>query len=498
MKLFPKLLLLALLPVLVTGALLFAVWYYATSSSLREQAENQARAELEAKLSGTLGVFRQVDRSIDAVGKMPALNVGTSESRARALADLGSFMPDRIEAFQFIAADGSIYGSDGVKVSGGGERLLAEVKKNGGLTYVGPPILFAATGRPVVQTVVPLRDKSGEISGAICGLVRVADLFEEILSAKPRNKGLAVLVGPGGQVGSLLLQPDLVAASAALVSSPSITGGGLASDLVKALLSQREGRHEFQLDGERHTLFFSTFPGTDWRIAMAYRDDDIFAVRNRVQMFGLLILLGCFVLALAASQSMWRYIVKPLKEVERAHLAFAGGDMATRASVTTEDEVAALGRSFNQMAERLERSTKAAITELEGRRRAENALVEHENLFRDIIDKTPAVLFIKDLEGRYMMVNARFEALVGAPLSEVCGLTDLDLFPRHLAEAFRDNDRKVIETGNTVECEETMEEKGKKLFFNSLRFPLKNAAGKLYAVGGISTEARDRIRPSLS
>src|SRR5690349_15383456 len=53
---------------------------------------------------------------------------------------------------------------------------------------------------------------------------------------------------------------------------------------------------------------------------------------------------------------------------------------------------------------------------------------------RQIIDNTPAVIFVKDLEGRYMLINKEFEALFNVQQETFSGKTDYDLFPPELAE----------------------------------------------------------------
>lgn len=116
---------------------------------------------------------------------------------------------------------------------------------------------------------------------------------------------------------------------------------------------------------------------------------------------------------------------------------------------------------------------------------------------RQIIDNTPAVIFVKDLEGRYLLVNKEFETLFNVQQQTFAGKTDYDLFPRELADQYRKNDALVIANDETLAAEETVPHADGMHSWFSTKFPLRDASGKIYAVAGISTDISDRIRRRL-
>ncbi len=64
---------------------------------------------------------------------------------------------------------------------------------------------------------------------------------------------------------------------------------------------------------------------------------------------------------------------------------------------------------------------------------------------QDILDNTTAVVFVKDLELRYILVNREYERHHQVRHDQIRGKTDFDIFPRDVAEKLRANDRQVIE-----------------------------------------------------
>jgi len=109
-----------------------------------------------------------------------------------------------------------------------------------------------------------------------------------------------------------------------------------------------------------------------------------------------------------------------------------------------------------------------------------------------IVDSSAAVIFLKDTQGRFLLVNRRFEDIVHLPRGAVVGKTDYDLLPRAVADTVRANDEKVLQAGHTMEWEETIPHDDGLHTYLSLKFPLRDAAGVAYGVCAISTEITAR------
>ncbi|HUL51431.1 MAG TPA: PAS domain-containing protein [Candidatus Nitrosotalea sp.] len=114
-----------------------------------------------------------------------------------------------------------------------------------------------------------------------------------------------------------------------------------------------------------------------------------------------------------------------------------------------------------------------------------------------ILDNTTAVIYLKDTEGRYLLVNRQFEDLFHVTRQQVVNKTDFDIFPPKMAKAFQINDRKVLERRTALEFEEIAPHDQDLRTYISIKFPLSDAAGVPYAVCGISTDITERKRAEM-
>lgn len=127
-------------------------------------------------------------------------------------------------------------------------------------------------------------------------------------------------------------------------------------------------------------------------------------------------------------------------------------------------------------------------------RRTDEALRDSENRFRAIMDHSPALIFIKDLEGRYLQANRQFETVSHVAQKDLVGKTDEDIFAPVQAEAFRANDRKVLDADAPMRFEETALHDDGLHTSIVVKFPLRNAEGRCYALCGIATDITDKQR----
>jgi two-component system cell cycle sensor histidine kinase/response regulator CckA len=110
----------------------------------------------------------------------------------------------------------------------------------------------------------------------------------------------------------------------------------------------------------------------------------------------------------------------------------------------------------------------------------------------DVLDNTRAVVFVKDLKGRYTLVNRRLEADTGYTRAQILGKTDFELFPRETAERLRNDDLRVIESGELLEVEGVTEfPTGPRVFISS-KFPLRDREGRIDGLCGVATDITER------
>ena len=122
----------------------------------------------------------------------------------------------------------------------------------------------------------------------------------------------------------------------------------------------------------------------------------------------------------------------------------------------------------------------------------ELARIASEQRLQAILDNSPAVVFVKDLQGHYLLVNRRHEELFHRSRAEVVGKTDLDLFPAELAEQFRANDRVVLKAGKPVAIEEQAPHDDGMHSYLAVKFPIQGIDGKVAGICGIATDITER------
>ncbi|MBW4560798.1 MAG: PAS domain S-box protein [Mojavia pulchra JT2-VF2] len=129
---------------------------------------------------------------------------------------------------------------------------------------------------------------------------------------------------------------------------------------------------------------------------------------------------------------------------------------------------------------------------LRDRKQAEKALRESEQRLQAILDNTAAVIYAKDFQGRYILVNSQYERLTHLTSEQVKGKTDYDIFPYEAAEVFWQNDRRIFTALTPIEFEEQVPLDDGLHTYLAIKFPLYDAHGKPYAICGISTDITER------
>jgi PAS domain S-box-containing protein len=125
---------------------------------------------------------------------------------------------------------------------------------------------------------------------------------------------------------------------------------------------------------------------------------------------------------------------------------------------------------------------------------AEEALRASEQRLQDILDNTTAVVFVKDLELRYILVNREYERRHQVQRDQIRGKSDFDILPQDVAKTVRANDRHVIEAGSPIQFEEAVPMAEGERQYVVVKFLLRDQTGEPYAVCGIATDITESKR----
>ncbi len=125
-------------------------------------------------------------------------------------------------------------------------------------------------------------------------------------------------------------------------------------------------------------------------------------------------------------------------------------------------------------------------------KRVEIARMHSEQRLQAILDNAAMPIFLKDVAGRYLLINRRYEELFHVTKQNVVGRTDFDIFPPQIAESYQANDRSVLAAGQPLALEEHAPQDDGLHTYISTKFPLKGPDGTVTGVCGIATDITDR------
>ena len=261
-------------------------------------------------------------------------------------------------------------------------------------------------------------------------------------------------------------------------------------------------------------LIFRPILLNDKKVGTIVIHSDLQKFYERLKQYGIIAfivlvisLLGAFLL----SSKLQKTISSPILHLSNlANRVSTERNYALRAVNESEDELGELVNQFNDMLSQIQdrdialqeahheleakvrERTHDLENEIQIRRKSESALRDSEERLRSILDHATAVVYMKDVDLQYVLVNHQFEEVFDVTNEQVRGKTDLQIFPKEQADRFTSRDNIVLESGQPLEFEEQWEVKGKIETYISIRFPLRDSDGYIYAVCGLDTNITDR------
>ena len=162
----------------------------------------------------------------------------------------------------------------------------------------------------------------------------------------------------------------------------------------------------------------------------------------------------------------------------------------TRTSTPLDDSTEDLRGRLQRLAD----ANEMLLADLEMQRQRELGWERERALFRAMIDQVPDYLFVKDLDSRFVVANKMVAADLGLEPEALIGKTDLDLHSPALAARFFADEQQVIASEQpALDIEEfIIHPSGRQKFLSTSKVPLRNSAGEVIGIVGISRDVTER------
>ena len=173
-------------------------------------------------------------------------------------------------------------------------------------------------------------------------------------------------------------------------------------------------------------------------------------------------------------QGMWRLLQRRKAEqaLQEAH---------EKLEIRVQERTAELANANQEL--------RREITE---RMKAKKVIKDSQALYLSLVENLPVHVLRKDLDGRFTFANKLFCDLLGKPLEKIVGKTDFDFFPEKLAQKYRQDDQRVIETGEVFETVEENKSDGLTSYVQVMKSAVRDAGGNVVGVQVIFWDVTER------
>jgi len=115
-----------------------------------------------------------------------------------------------------------------------------------------------------------------------------------------------------------------------------------------------------------------------------------------------------------------------------------------------------------------------------------------ENIYRTLLDNLPQNIFLKDRNSVYLSCNENYARALKIKTEEIAGKTDYEFYPKELAEKYRADDKRIVESGKVEEIEEKYIQEGKEFIVKTVKTPIKDEQGSVIGILGIFWDITER------
>lgn len=179
------------------------------------------------------------------------------------------------------------------------------------------------------------------------------------------------------------------------------------------------------------------------------------------------------------------HITSPLKRLASITLDIAKGDFTQILDINTRDEIGLLSRNFNQMTRDLKETNHNLRQEITKNKEIADALRTSEGKYRMLLENLPQRIFYKDENSVYISCNNNYANDLKIIPEKIEGMTDYNFYPDELAKKYREDDQRVLKSGQAEEIEEKYIIDDNEFIILTVKTPIKNESNDTIGILGI-------------
>ena len=167
------------------------------------------------------------------------------------------------------------------------------------------------------------------------------------------------------------------------------------------------------------------------------------------------------------------------------------GNLAAKSGLPAGDELGEISAALDRMGDAVRRRMEI-LSENDELKKTQQALEENRARLQAILDYIPAIVFMKDVEGRYLVINRWYANLLELCEQDVRGKTPHEILPPDVADHFAAAHQQVVQTQTVQTFEQQIPSEGNRITVLSTQFPILDRSGQMIAMGGVSIDITDR------
>jgi len=263
-------------------------------------------------------------------------------------------------------------------------------KAKEGQSSISDPIFSKATGAPIVIICNPIL-VDGQFEGSIAAALKIDYLVQQISNIKLGKTGYSFMLNSAGLIIAHPEKETILTAN--MTKMPGL------EQLAHAMTAQKTGTELFDLAGEQRIAGFAPVPKTGWSVAVTQNRKEFLSPANdiftQILLFTPIALIAAIIIGIFISRS----ISRPVLDLTSATKALADGLWQQVPETGRKDELGAVAKSFNHMANKLQE----LFTNLK----------TSEKKYRDIFENAIEGIFQVSLEGRFQNANPALVEILG-------------------------------------------------------------------------------------